>query len=220
MSIRKFSPPNRTDSGVHRLHIWLATAELYGGDAQTSTKIFEQLIAAQPENIEVRASYAEFCWLTRSDCAQAGIDFVTKSFPELRLTTHGYTAATLQSYLWRQDGKDEQAQPLIDSTLAANNKSIESGDSSFQPAYENAALSQINDDRDGALTWLERAVDAGFTDPYAMALDPILAPLAGEPRFKALQARLHEQMRDMRSRVDFSDVDRLIAASNPMAKLD
>ncbi len=214
VGIEKFSAPNRPAQSVHRLHIWLAAAELYGGQPEAAIKRFEALVAEQPDNMEVRAAFAEVCWLTRRDCAPPQVDFFLNAFPDARLTTQGYSARTLQAYLWQQSGQDAQAQPLVVSTIAANEKAIEAGDRSFGPAYENAALSHMKGDREGALTWLEHAVDAGFSDPYAMAMDPILAPLADEPRFKQLLERLHENVRDMRTRVDFSEVDALIAAAN------
>jgi len=48
-------------------------------------------------------------------------------------------------------------------------------------------------DADSALDWLENAVELGFLNyRYLGGIDPLLAPLRGDPRFQALMARARE----------------------------
>jgi adenylate cyclase len=51
-------------------------------------------------------------------------------------------------------------------------------------------------DADSALDWLENAVELGFVNHrYLGEVDPLLAPLRGDPRFQALMARAREKQR-------------------------
>lgn len=56
-------------------------------------------------------------------------------------------------------------------------------------------------DADRALDWLENAVEHGFLNHrYLGEIDPILAPLRGDPRFQALIARAREQQAELEAR--------------------
>jgi hypothetical protein len=49
-------------------------------------------------------------------------------------------------------------------------------------------------DADSALDWLENAVELGFLNHrYLSGIDPLLAPLRGDPRFQALMVRAREK---------------------------
>jgi serine/threonine protein kinase/tetratricopeptide (TPR) repeat protein len=53
-------------------------------------------------------------------------------------------------------------------------------------------------DADSALDWLENAIDLGFVNyRYLGEIDPLLAPLRGEPRFQALMARARRQQAEL-----------------------
>jgi hypothetical protein len=53
-------------------------------------------------------------------------------------------------------------------------------------------------DADSALDWLENAVELGFLNHrYLAEIDPILAPLRGDPRFRALIARAREKQAEL-----------------------
>jgi hypothetical protein len=106
-------------------------------------------------------------------------------------------------------GEREKAQPLIDAALADNRAAMEGGDRSNYLPYENAALQLMRGDRAAALSSLEASYNVGNNDAALLKADPLLAALAGEPRFTQLVDRMQRDVRAMRARVDLRDLDEL-----------
>ena len=121
----------------------------------------------------------------------------------------GYTPRTLRAFLWMKTGDRDQALPLIDAALEQNRTAIAAGDRGQSPRYENAALQLMRGDRAAALEWLDGAYKAGFLDADFMRVDPLLAPLAGEPGFRQMVEPVERDLREMRARLDLSDLDDL-----------
>jgi TolB-like protein/Tfp pilus assembly protein PilF len=65
-----------------------------------------------------------------------------------------------------------------------------------------AAYLALAGDRNGSMDYLERAVDLGASTSERMAFDwPQLAPLEGDPRFEAIQARMMEHVNSERQKL-------------------
>jgi serine/threonine protein kinase len=68
----------------------------------------------------------------------------------------------------------------------------------FQYSWFVACAYVMLDDADSALDWLENAIELGFLNHrYLAEIDPILAPLRGDPRFQALIARAREKQAEL-----------------------
>jgi hypothetical protein len=68
--------------------------------------------------------------------------------------------------------------------------------------YNLAGIATVRDQREEALRYLERAVEAGWNSPAVARRDPALAPLRQEPRFQAAVQRMDERVRAQRLRVE------------------
>jgi len=75
----------------------------------------------------------------------------------------------------------------------------------------NAALAVLRGERVTALDELERAERAGLRDAVMMQRDPLLAPLAGDSRFKQIVQRIDRDVQEMRSRIDLRDIDQVVS---------
>ncbi len=58
-------------------------------------------------------------------------------------------------------------------------------------ALQLALVAASSGEKEAALAWLERAFEAGSWFLVQLRVDPLLAPLKGDPRFEAMVARVH-----------------------------
>ena len=122
-----------------------------------------------------------------------------------------YTPRTMRAFLFLQSGARERAQPLIDAALAFNRDATASGDRSYGPPLENAALAVLRGERVTALDELEHAERAGWRDGVIIRRDPLLAPLAGDVRFAQTVQRIERDVQEMRGRIDLHDIESVVS---------
>jgi len=80
-------------------------------------------------------------------------------------------------------------------------ESLRTGRLSFQKSWWLACAYVMLGDTDSALDWLENAIGLGFlSHRYLGEIDPVLAPLRGDPRFQALMARAREKQAELEVR--------------------
>jgi TolB-like protein len=77
---------------------------------------------------------------------------------------------------------------------------IDAGNQAPGLRVELAAAAVLRKDADEALTWVERAFDAGFLRYALLERDPILAPLREDPRFTDLLSRMRREGEAQRAR--------------------
>ena len=140
--------------------------------------------------------------------AERLIEKLFKESPEARGWISPHSARTWRAYFWMKAGQRPRALPLVEESLEANRRALEAGDRNPALPLENVALYLMRGDEAAAREWLDRADQAGWTDPTA-ARDPLLAPLRKDPRFLAFIARIERDLAAMRKRADMSGlVDR------------
>jgi len=203
--------PANDPTGVFRLHILLACLEFTRGQPAAAMERMRRLAAERPNNPEVRTVLTELAVYTGALDARERVDQAMTVGPGAKSGFMAYSPRALRAFLWIQAGEREQARPLIDAALAENRAAIAAGDRNYSIPHENAALHLMLGDRAAALESLEAAANSGFLDASLLKVNPLMAPLANEPRFRQVVDRIERNLREMRSRVDLSDLDALAA---------
>jgi hypothetical protein len=201
--------PANDPTGVYRLEVMVAFLDFYRGQTDAALERVRKLVAAQPKNPETRSALLEIAFMTGAADAGNLVDQAMKAGPGVQTPSMSCTPRTMRAFLWIESGDRPQALPLIDAALEQTRLTLAAGDRSSVPHYENAALHLMRGDRTAALDSLESAVNAGFNDVSWLKTNRILAPLATEPRYLQLVDRLNRSVREMRARVDLSDLDEL-----------
>ena len=79
---------------------------------------------------------------------------------------------------------------------------VEHGWRTLVTAYVEARLAMLNDAHDTAFVLLERMVGNGFRNPQLLTMDPLLAPLRSQPRFKAVVSTLTDLLHQAWQEID------------------
>ncbi len=197
------------DYAAARLQYLLACIEYINGQSAAAMERMRKLAADHPRNPEVRVILTELAVYTGAADAPERVDQALKVGPGARSGLLAYTPRTLRAFLWLQAGDRDKARPLIDAALAENRAALEKEDRNSSIPNENAALHLMLGDRTAALASLEAAVSSGFLDVGLLKVNPLMAPLANEPRFRQVVDRIERDLREMRSRVDLREFDEL-----------
>ena len=79
-------------------------------------------------------------------------------------------------------------------------------------------------DHDEAITWLERAYEAGYRRPVLAGMDPFFASLRDDPRFQAIidsmAARVAEQLAQAEADGSLAIIDAISAGVSPQTFLE
>lgn len=97
---------------------------------------------------------------------------------------------------WMKRGYDLHHSDRHDEAIAAFEKAIELGYRPASAMYNIACAHALRNDKENALRWLERAIEAGFSRQDHLLKDSDLDPLRSDPRFKALVERALERSSD------------------------
>jgi len=155
----------------------------------------------------MRVSYPgeALSWQRASEIEQAaGRWDVAEDYAEkaVELTTHSpsYPKLMLAHMLLRR-GEGQAGLKLIDEFERANLKLINSDHEAWFQRWNMAYAQVLRGNMGEALSWYERAVDAGRRRYEWDEREPAFAPLRNEPRFQAALERQRQYRKQMRDRV-------------------
>jgi hypothetical protein len=192
------------------------------GRADAALARLRATIAAQPTDTEAQQMLTEVAVFGGDADAALHLDKALQGGATARSLWTPYTPRTMRAFLFLQSGARERAQPLIDAALAFNRDATASGDRSYGPPLENAALAVLRGERVTALDELEHAERAGLRDAVMLQRDPLVAPLIGDSRFAQIVQRIERDVQEMRSRIDLRAIDHLVGglqgAAAPLAR--
>ncbi|MCK4560010.1 MAG: protein kinase [Calditrichia bacterium] len=90
---------------------------------------------------------------------------------------------------WK-NGEIENAKNIFSEFLTYANKELDSGNESWAIPYNMAGIYSMMEEKDKALLWLDRAIDAGWRDYRIGMIEPLFEKLRQDNRFKKRIARV------------------------------
>jgi tetratricopeptide (TPR) repeat protein/tRNA A-37 threonylcarbamoyl transferase component Bud32 len=94
---------------------------------------------------------------------------------------------------------------LLERARSAEVGLLENGDENPETVYRLAAIEATLGEKEKALQYLSRAVEAGWNDHYILALDPRFDSVRALPPFRTLSEKMNERVALMRERAALRD---------------
>jgi Tfp pilus assembly protein PilF len=98
---------------------------------------------------------------------------------------------------WHMLGYCLHAEGKLDEALKIHQKACEFPDVAAVASYNAACVFALKKDKENALSWLEKAVERGFSQPEYLETDTDLDFLRKEPRFEKILAGVQKMAKDM-----------------------
>lgn len=115
-------------------------------------------------------------------------------------TTVAETIRLRYAYALARRGESAKAATLVAEAERVARALIDAGNETPELRIELAAAAALRKDRQAALDWFERAVEAGYPEYALIERDPILADIRPEPRYRELLDRMKERVATQRAR--------------------
>jgi len=108
-------------------------------------------------------------------------------------------------YIYWKSGRKAEARKLFEENLDQVRKRLEQGDESY--GYHMAAIYAVQGDKEEALTWLQKAVDAGWRYYRYISRHPLFENIRDDARFKRMIDEIKAKVAEMRRRVEQYEKD-------------
>jgi serine/threonine protein kinase/tetratricopeptide (TPR) repeat protein len=116
------------------------------------------------------------------------------------LFTGGYEIEL--GYIYWKAGRKGEARKLFQRGLDLLQKRLEQGDESYDIRVFMAAIYAVQGNKEEALRWLEKAIDAGWCEYNYASRYPLLENIRDDARFKQIIERTKAKVDEMRRRVE------------------
>jgi eukaryotic-like serine/threonine-protein kinase len=191
--------PNAT-----RLEALLALLDLRRGHTEAALARTRGAAAKAPNNIEAVLVHAEVSVVAGAPNAPETVAALMQRAPDALFHSLPYPVKLAHAYFLQRSGATRDAAKMFAEILAANQQAITAGADWSMVYMQNAAVRALQGDSPGALDELERAYGGGWRDGRLLALDPLLASLRSEPKFRDVRARIASDVAAMRERADYT----------------
>jgi tetratricopeptide (TPR) repeat protein len=179
----------------------LAITDLLDGRTAEALALTERMTTERADPSALSAAAAIFALAGEDERARSLLARVHAAAPEAP-PTDGSAPAVLLAHLLVKVGERERAAELLAHSERVTQEQVDQGNRMPELFYNLAGIATVRDQREEALRYLERAVEAGWNSPAVARRDPALAPLRQEPRFQAAVQRMDERVRAQRLRVE------------------
>jgi tetratricopeptide (TPR) repeat protein len=113
----------------------------------------------------------------------------------------GIPFSTHLGYLHWKAGEREEARRYFNQSLRFDKAELAAGRESYHPFLDLSYVHSILGDKERALQWYEKAVEAGWLAYDWERRSPLLHSLRDEPRFQQMLAQIESKVKEMRLRV-------------------
>jgi len=182
-----------------RTQITAANLEVYRGDIAGALARVRARAQKAAGNSEVRFTLNDLAVLASADDAEALNEEMFRTAPEVPGYLLPESGRLRYAFLLQRRG-DPRVRGLIEESEARVRARIASGDLAAATFMEAGVARALVGDASGAFDELQRAYDAGWRDYGIAAIDPMLAALRDDPRFKALVDRARTDVAAQRER--------------------
>jgi hypothetical protein len=182
-----------------RTQITLAVLEVYRGDVMGALTRIRAKAQKASANSELRFTLNDLAVLTAANDAEILNEEMFRAAPEVPGVLLPESGRLRYAFLLQQRG-DARARGLIEESENRVRARIASGDHAAATFMEASVARALVGDADGALAEFQRAYDAGWRDYGIAVIDPMLATLRGDPRFRALIDRATTDVASQRER--------------------
>jgi TolB-like protein/Tfp pilus assembly protein PilF len=105
-------------------------------------------------------------------------------------------------YIYWKAGRKDEAKKLFQGNLDRLQKRLEQGDESNGIGFSMAAIYAVQGNKEDALRWLQKAVDAGYRNYRYLSRYPLLENIRDDERFKRIIDDTKAKVAEMRRRVE------------------
>jgi tetratricopeptide (TPR) repeat protein len=110
-------------------------------------------------------------------------------------------------YIYWKAGRKDEAKKLFQGNLDRLQKRLEQGDESNGIGFSMAAIYAVQGNKEDALRWLQKAVDAGYRNYRYLSRYPLLENIRDDERFKRIIDDTKAKVAEMRRRVEQLEKD-------------
>ena len=182
-----------------RLQMLFAQLELFEGQADKAVSRTKEALARNPKNEEVRVHLADMAFLADAPDLESHLE----PLMERSAATYITVAETIRlryAYVLARRGESAKAAAQVAEAEKVARDRIAAGNQGPGLKIELAAAAVLRKDRQAALDWLGRAVEGGYREYAQIELDPILAELRSEPRYRQAIDRMRRDVDAQRAR--------------------
>ncbi|HET7694151.1 MAG TPA: protein kinase [Vicinamibacterales bacterium] len=209
---RVLTEAERRHDRFTRTHVLRSYLEWFLGRGDSARNRIARALERWPEDEELKFLRADFAYLLGSadlDAALAAIpsggDASTNMVP--------LTIGLRRGYLLARRGREAQARAVFAEAERSAVKRMADGDNTPSLRIELAAIAALKKDFSGAITWLDRAYDAGYRDYAVIDRDPILLTIEPQATFRDVLERMRRDLEAQRAQARHGgllDVDALL----------
>jgi len=200
-----------------RIKTLQAMLEYQKGKAQDAENRARKAVEADPRNEELQILLAELTYLTGASDAESYAERFFLASPDMTGTwwITAQSPRTRYGYLLTKRGDALRGEKLLNDSLRLATKAMAEGNQSPRARLEMAAIHAARQENELAVTWLQRAYDAGWRFFRVLGTDPGFASIRNEPRFEAILQRMERDVVDMTRRVNIRET---LPIPPPLAK--